>query len=233
MKREVIVLQHSECETLGSIQSALDTRGLNSRYVRSFASEPIPKDATEAAGLIVMGGPMGVYEQDQYPYLKDELRLIESFLAGGHPILGVCLGSQLLATALGATVKKGPKKEIGWHSLKLTESGIADPLWKNAPAEFMAFHWHGDIFDLPTASVSLASSGLTECQAFRHGTNVYGLLGHLEVTEPIIAGMVTNFESELEEEGLDGAEIVQGISRHLPPLRTVAQGVFGQWANFL
>jgi len=233
MKPEVIVLQHSECETLGTIQKALDSRGFTSRYIQTFAGEPIPKDTSAAAGLIVMGGPMGVYEQDQYPYLTDELYLIESFLARRHPILGVCLGSQLLASALGGEVKKGPEKEIGWHSLTLTESGIADPLWKNAPSEFMAFHWHGDIFDLPSGSVALASSALTACQAYRHGTNVYGLLCHIEVTEPIIAGMVTNFESELREENLDGAEIVRGIPRHLPPLRTIAQGVFEQWADFL
>ena len=233
MTPEVIVLQHSECETLGVIQSALDSRGISSRYIQTFAGEPILKDTRAAAGLIVMGGPMGVYEQDQFPYLKDELHLIESFLARRHPILGVCLGSQLLASALGVAVRKGPKKEIGWHPLKLTDSGVADPLWKNAPPEFMAFHWHGDIFDLPPGSVALASSALTACQAFRYGTNVYGLLCHIEVTEPIIAGMVTNFESELEEERLDGAEIVRGISRHLPPLSTVAPGVFGQWADFL
>lgn len=122
---DALVLQHSECETLGTVQSALAQRGYGARYVQTFAGELPPKEAGDAAGLIVMGGPMGAYEQDLYPYLKHEMVLLESCLKSGHAILGVCLGSQLLAAALGSEVKKGARKEIGWHPPRSPHAGVS------------------------------------------------------------------------------------------------------------
>ncbi|MBI4308419.1 MAG: type 1 glutamine amidotransferase, partial [Chloroflexi bacterium] len=116
----VLVLQHAAPETLGAIADALKAAGLAFRYVRTFAGEPVPQDLGDAAGLVAMGGPQSVYEQDRFPYLRDELRLIERALKAGRPILGICLGSQLLAAALGAPVTRGKQKEIGWHRVALT-----------------------------------------------------------------------------------------------------------------
>jgi GMP synthase (glutamine-hydrolysing) len=127
----------------------------------------------DAAGLIVMGGPMGVYEEARFPFLRRERNLIERALADRVPVLGICLGSQLLASALGAPVRKGLRKEIGWHPVYLEDAAGDDPLFRETPVEFDAFHWHGDVFDLPTGAVRLAHSSLTEYQAFRYGENAY------------------------------------------------------------
>jgi GMP synthase (glutamine-hydrolysing) len=110
---EVIVLQHAPCETLGTIEDSIIAAQMKARYIRSYAGDPVPDSIDSAAGLVVMGGPMGVYDQEQYPFLRQELRLIERTVADRAPVLGVCLGSQLLATALGAQVRKGSRKEIG------------------------------------------------------------------------------------------------------------------------
>ncbi len=231
--RKVFVLQHAACETLGTIAEALQEAQLEAMYIRAFAGEPIPTQMGEAVGLILMGGPMGVYEQDRYPFLVEEIRLIEHALAAGTPILGVCLGSQLLAAALGAPVRRGPQKEIGWFPVWLTEAAQADVLWAGVTSPFIAYHWHGDVFDCPSGAVPLAYSEVTACQAFRYGTNAYGLLFHLEVTEPLIAEMVRTFAEELREAGLSGEEILRQAPQHLPILRQMGQTVFRAWTRLI
>lgn len=229
--REVLVLQNAGCETLGIIAGALDAAGVAPRYVRAFDGEPIPRAVGDAAGLIVMGGPMGVYDHPRYPFLLDEMRLIEQALRADRPALGVCLGSQLIASVLGTAVTGGRRKEIGWHAVTLAEPAETDPLWAGIERSFVAYHWHGDIFDLPSGATSLASSEATTCQAFRYGSSVYGLLFHLEVTPEIIEGMVRAFAGELEEEGLDGRAILGDARRHLPSLHRIGEKVFRGWAG--
>jgi GMP synthase (glutamine-hydrolysing) len=205
--REVIVLQHAPCETLGAIENAIAASRTNVHCVRTCAGDHVPTSMGSAGGLIVMGGPMGVYEEARFPFLRPELRLIEQALAGNLPILGTCLGSQLLAAALGASVRKGLRKEIGWHRVDLEPEAGADSLFREAPIGFDAFHWHGDVFDLPANAVRLARSALTECQAFRYGEHAYGILFHMEVTPDTIAGMIEAFTDELQDEGIDAAEL--------------------------
>ncbi len=226
---KIWVIQHHPVENLGSIAEALEGAALAWQYVRTFDGQPVPKDMKGAGGLILMGGPQGVYEADEHPYLKDEMRLIESALKDDRPVLGVCLGSQLLAAALGAKVYKGTRREIGWHPVKLTSEAKDDRLLNGVPDQFTAFHWHGDIFDLPRDSVALASSELTPIQAFRHADKAYGFLFHLEVTEMSVHAMVREFtdatkHASLRESILDGIENVE-------PLAQVAETVFGRWAR--
>ena len=230
---DVIVLQHSECETLGTISDSLAIRGCSPGYVRLFDGDPVPGSLEGTSGLIVMGGPMSVYEQNRYPFLGAELRLLEVCLSERRPLLGICLGSQLLATALGGRVTKGHRKEIGWHPVRLTETGMIDPLWVGAPREFSAFHWHGDVYEPPAGTTSLASSSLTACQGFRYRDNVYGLLFHLEVTAEVIRGMATAFAEELSEVDLDPVQLLAGASMYLPSLEVLSGLVFDRWASQL
>ena len=223
------VIQHIHCETLGTIAEALDREGITIQFVRVFAGEQIPKEMGAAAGLIVMGGPVGVYEQDRYPFLRDEICLIEQALTEKKAILGVCLGSQLLAAVLGARVAKGKQKEIGWYPVTLSRAAMADPLWKGIESPFTAYHWHGDVFELPRGAEALASSALTPYQAFRYGKNAYGFLFHMEVTEKIIQEMVQTFADELQEAQIDGREILEKARDYLPGLRKIGDTIFQRW----
>jgi len=230
---EVLVLQHVAPETAGRIGDAVVAAGHTLRVVRSFAGEPVPQSLGTSAGLVVMGGPMGVYERDQYPYLHAELRLIEQALRSERPLLGVCLGSQLLAHALGAKVRPGPSKEIGWHELMLYPEAAADLMLSSAPHSFTGLHWHGDVFDLPAGAVGLARSAQTVWQAFRYGPSAWGLLFHMEVTQPMVAAMVHAFPDELAQAGLDGREVVAKAASHLPALERIAIPIFARWAKLL
>jgi GMP synthase (glutamine-hydrolysing) len=226
-------LQHIAAETPGIAAHSLESRNLTLRYVRPFEGETVPRELGAAAGLVVMGGPMGVYEVGAYPYLADEMRLIEQALLADTPVLGICLGSQLLASVLGSKVVKGKQKEIGWHRVTLTADAFIDPLFKGLESSFIALHWHGDIFDLPSSATSLASSELTRHQAFRYGTSAYGLLFHMEATGEIVQGMVRSFPEELAEVGLAPGDVLDGAGEHLPALVDRGGRVFGGFADLV
>lgn len=226
----VCVLQHAPCEPLGTIADALRAAGHTAETVRTFEGQAVPEELGEAGGVILMGGPMSVYEQAHYPFLKGEMKLIEEALRTGKPVLGVCLGSQLLAAALGADVRPGRKKEIGWYPVSLSEAARNDPLFTGVKATFLAYHWHGDVFDLPRGAKLLASSEVTACQAFRYGPSAYGLLFHAEVTRPMVAAMVHSFSQELAEAAVLGTDVLRDADAYLPLLRDLATAVFGKWA---
>lgn len=226
----VLILQHVRPEPPGTIADALDETGLSYRTIQIFQNEPVP-DSLNADGLIVMGGPMGVDDLEARPHLRREINLIEQALREELPLLGVCLGSQLLAHALGANVQPGPQKEIGWYEVTLTDAAASDPLFQNIDHPFTAFHWHGDVFTLPTGAVSLARSAQTELQAFRYGDMAYGLLFHLEVTPNMVANMTKAFQDELAEEGLDGTAIRRAATAHTSEIQNVAKTVLGRWAD--
>ncbi|HWE61907.1 MAG TPA: gamma-glutamyl-gamma-aminobutyrate hydrolase family protein [Chloroflexota bacterium] len=230
---QIYVLQHVQPETMGTIALGLDAAGHSARTIRIFDGEPVPRNMDGAAGLIVMGGPMGVYERDRYPFLHEEMRLIERALKQEKPVLGVCLGSQLLAATLGADVAPAPQKEIGWYPVRLTEQAPADRLLSDVEPSFTGFHWHGDAFTLPQGAVPLAGSQLTRYQAYRYGRHAYGFLFHMEVTEQIVTGMVERFADELAGAGVSGEQIIEGIEEYLPRLESIAEMVFGRWATLI
>ena len=229
----VTLLQHIDCETPGIISQCMQSADIDMRWIRTFESDPIPADMDGQAGLIVMGGPMSVYDHEQFPFLLEEQRLIETALKDDKPVLGVCLGSQLLAATLGAEVKSGTQKEIGWHPVELLEGAAGDRLWSGLPSRFTAFHWHGDIFDLPTGSIALAASDLTPCQGFRYGRTAYGFLFHMEVTETIIKDLCQEFRQELDAENIAAASIIQKIEDYLPNLQSSGKNVFNRWAQLI
>jgi GMP synthase (glutamine-hydrolysing) len=179
--KSVIAIRHVHFEDLGVFAPILERRGYEIEYL-DVGVAPVPEDlADQASLLVILGGPIGVYEDDQYPFLLDELALIRRRLARGQPILGICLGAQLIARATGARVYPAPAKEIGWSAVTLTEAGRRGPL--AALQGVAVLHWHGDTFDLPVGATCLASTTHCANQAFSIGRHVLAFQFHPEVTE--------------------------------------------------
>jgi len=180
-------LQHADFEDLGCIGPWLAAHGHRVAGTRLYAGERLPPDAGNLDALIVMGGPMNVYEHDRYPWLLHEKALIASALQSGRRVLGICLGAQLVADVLGGpevqAVTRNPHPEIGWFPVSLTPAGRASGLLADLPDEFTVFHWHGDTHALPPGAERLASSAACSQQAFSlDAGRVLGLQFHLEVT---------------------------------------------------
>ncbi|MDO8431207.1 MAG: type 1 glutamine amidotransferase [Candidatus Binatus sp.] len=229
---KIYVLQHHAVENLGSIADALEGAALAWQYVRVHDGQPIPAEMKGAGGLIVMGGPMGVYQTDRYPFLREEMALIEDAIEHNRPVLGVCLGAQIVAAALGAKVDRNPRgKEIGWHPIRLEPAARDDRLMRGLPETLTPFHWHGDIFDLPAGAVSLASSDKTPCQAFRYGDKTYALQFHFEVTDASVRAMADAFAKDLQREKIAAAEMIADSDRYAAPLEQIADTVFSRWAS--
>ena len=174
-----LVLKHVAVEGPGTLAPYLEARSWKLDTVELYTGDRLPKDARGYQAVIVMGGPMGVYDEAEYPFLHNEHNFLKRVIAQDVPLLGICLGSQLLAKALGARVYRNPQKEIGWYTVDLTSAGAAGPLFAGLPSSVPVFQWHGDAFDLPAGAISLASSPLCMNQAFRYGDRVYGSLFHL------------------------------------------------------
>lgn len=184
--RKVLVFQHVAHRILGTLNPTLKESGLNVRYV-NFQRTPQEHPKMERYnGLVVMGGNMGVYESDSYPHIKTELKIIEEALRKGVPVLGVCLGSQLIAQVLGSSVRKHSVPEIGWHDVHFKSESTEDHLFDHFGPQEKLFQFHGDTFDIPRSAVQLASSESCDSQAFRYQEKVYGLQFHLEVDEAMI-----------------------------------------------
>jgi GMP synthase (glutamine-hydrolysing) len=229
---KIYVLQHHPVENLGTIADALEGAALAWQYIRVNDGQPVPRDMKGAGGLIVMGGPMGVYQTDRYPWLRDEMALIEDSIKRSLPVLGICLGAQILAAALGGKVERNANgKEIGWHRVRLEPAAKEDRLCRDLPETLTPFHWHGDIFELPAGAVSLASSEKTPCQAFRYGDKTYGFQFHFEVTSEAVAAMATAFAKELDREKIAPDQMTARAAEFVPTLEKIADTVFSRWAS--
>jgi GMP synthase-like glutamine amidotransferase len=147
----------------------------------------LPGDLSEIEGVVSLGGPMNVYEEKEFPFLKEEDIFIKEAVKKEIPFLGICLGSQLIAKACGARVRKSPVKEVGWFKVALEPTVEDDPLFEGLAGSLEVFQWHEDTFDIPSGGVLLAKGGDCPHQAFRIGRSVYGIQFHIEVTERIIA----------------------------------------------
>ncbi len=182
-----LVLQHVAYEGPGAIALAVSDAGGELWVVRVGAGEPVPAPDTapHMAGLVVMGGPMGVHDGDAW--LSDERDLLRSAVEAGVPVLGVCLGAQQLAAALGAAATPGPEPEVGVGEVHLTPEALHDPVFGRAPIPLPCVHWHGDTFSLPQGAVRLAGNDANANQAFRVGARAYGLQFHVEVTAALVA----------------------------------------------
>lgn len=181
MKKTVVAIRHVAFEDLDGFAPILNERGYTIRYLDAGQDDLATLDPLSGAILIVLGGPIGAYEETAYPFIHDELRLLQARLAAGRPTLGICLGAQLIARSLGARVYPGGHKEIGWKPLQLTDAGCASALASLASGT-PVLHWHGDTFDLPDGATLLASTDRYPHQAFTWGKHALGLQFHLETT---------------------------------------------------
>ncbi len=230
----VFWLQHVPHETLGTIEPVLVAAGLQPRAVELFRELPEKLPWDEAAGLIVMGGPMNVDQIEEFPFLAAERTWIRQAVDGQLPVLGICLGSQLIARTLRAEVAANPVKEIGWYPVEMQAAAAADPLLAGCPARPTVFQWHGDTFALPEGAVPLARSRWCENQAYRVGDRVYGFQFHLEVTAKMIDAWLDVPENRVEVDGLEGidpAEIRRSAPRHLPGMHDMGLDVFRRFAE--
>ena len=220
---QVCILQHEPGEDAGTLAPLLPS----ARVVRTFAGDPVPD---RADALVVLGGGMGAYEEERLPHLADERRLLRRSVDEGRPILSICLGSQLLAAALGGTVARAARKELGFYRVRLSPAAQDDALFHGLPESFVAFHWHGDAFTLPAGAVALAGSTQTPLQAFRFGERAWGVQFHLELDAGVLQAMLAGGAEELAEEGVDPAQLLAASSRELPRLAALATTVFTRFA---
>lgn len=192
----VCVLEHVSFEGPGSIGPALIAAGHSLHKTALYRGEPLP-DVGSLDWLIVMGGPMGANDDAQFDWLGPEKGLIRQAIDCGKRVLGICLGAQLIAAALGARVFRNAHREIGWFPIHAASDAAAHPLGRLFPQQLDVFHWHGDTFDLPPGAVRLASSEACREQAFALGKHVLALQFHLEMTPQAAAGLVEHCRDEL------------------------------------
>jgi len=230
----IYALYHSEAETMGYLGDVLTEMGFPHRDVHLYRGDGLPRDTSHLQGLVVMGGPMNVDEVHRYPFLFEEVRLIEKMISESKPILGICLGAQLIAKALDARVYPNKQKEIGWHPITLTDNCVYDPVFQKSPKSLTVLHWHGETFDLPQGAVHLAKSARCAHQAFRWGQSVYGLQFHLEVTASMVRSWVQSEDGQrdIQEAGEDPVQISTTAPSHFQALKPAAHQIFTNYLTF-
>jgi GMP synthase-like glutamine amidotransferase len=232
MKR-VLFIQNGEYDAPGLFATVLRDRGVALDIVNAGCGEPTPSNMEPWAGLAVGGGGMSVYEAECHPFLRDGEALIRAARASGKPVLGMCLGAQLMASALGGKVFPNRAKEIGFHDVRFTPAAEQDALWKGHTRTFQPVQWHGDTFSLPNGAVLLASSDLTENQLFRVDEASYGFQFHLEIDEAVLASMVETDDGWLPRHGMDPQRFLREARLALPKVKPIAHTVFGRWVEGL
>lgn len=218
----VLAIRHVAFEDLGSFAPVLRARGFRIAYRDAGQHDFAKIDALDPDLVAVLGGPIGAYEDDVYPFLREELRIIEARLAAKKPVIGICLGAQLMARVLGARVYPGPWKELGWGPLTLTPEGARSCVKHLAPEKTRVLHWHGDTFDLPKGAVRLASNEVCVNQAFAAGPRALALQFHAEATRQGLERWLIGHTGELAAAGVGVTALREETAREAPTL--AAQG---------
>jgi GMP synthase (glutamine-hydrolysing) len=232
-----MVFQHVAAEPLGTLDARIRARGHRIRF-HNFQRDPDAQPNIDRyRGLIVLGGPMNVEDQHRYPHLKTELKAIETALKQGKPVLGICLGAQLLAHVLGAPVNRHEQREIGWYDLHTTEAGRGDPVLGVMGERASVFQWHGCTYELPSGAVHLARTDSCEQQAFRFGPSAYGFQFHLEADAAMIERWLglPEYREELAAAGIgrDEHSIRAATAAHIAQMQPLAESVFNGFLDLV
>lgn len=234
-RQKILVFQHVPFEPLGTLDPLLRNAGFRIRYV-NFARDPGQVPSLDGySALIVLGGPMNADQIDDFPNLSTEVSLIQDALDRGQSVLGICLGAQLLARALGASVRPDHAREIGWYDVDLTAEGADDPVLSAFGSRQQVFQWHEDAIELPSGAAHLASSAACEVQAFRFGDSAYGFQFHLEVDHSLIERWLdrAGYQPILEEMSntIDLAQIREKTAGSVQPLMQLSDQTFSRWID--
>lgn len=231
MNKTAIVIRHIHFEDLGTLEPLLQERGYALRYIDPAIEDLAALDALAPDLLVVLGGPIGAFDEAIYPFLAGELALVRQRLDAGTPLLGICLGAQLIARVSGANVYPLGVKEIGFAPLTLTEAGERSALSHLGAVPVL--HWHGDQFDIPDGAERLASTPTGANQAFALGDTVLGLQFHLEADARHIERWLLGHACELGQAGIDPRALREDAQRFQAPLAAAAAAVFRAWLDGL
>jgi len=233
----LLVFQHVAAEPLGTLDPLIRRRGHRIRFTNFERHPDAQPNVDRYRGLIVLGGPMNVEDQARRHHLRTEMLAIERMLEQGKPVLGICLGAQLLAHVLGAPVRRHHRPEIGWHSMDITEAGRNDPVLAPLGERTQVFQWHRYSFEVPAGATHLARTDSCEQQAFRYGDNAYGFQFHLEMDVPLIERWLANplYRAELAELGADTDEhaIRAHTQQHIATMQAQAHTVFNGFLDLI
>lgn len=233
----ILVFQHVAAEPLGTLDPLIRARGHRIRFV-NFERDPDAQPTVDRYhGLVVLGGPMNVEEHPQRAHLRTELAAIEAALRQDKPVLGICLGAQLLAHVLGAPIRRHPESEIGWYRLTTTASGQADPVFSALGDGSPVFQWHSYSFEIPTSAIHLAHTATCENQAFRYGDNAYGVQFHPEVDARLIERWLgrPDYLADLCAPGAhhDEPAIRAHTQTHAAPMSALAEPMFNRFLDLI
>jgi len=231
--KKVLFIQHGDVDKPGLLAEVLAELGIELTTRHPYAGDSLPVKASGFDGLALGGGGQSAYETDLFPYLDVECALVKAALQAGKPVIGLCLGGQLISRALGGVVRRAEQKELGFFPVTRSAASQGDPVGDELPAVFHPAHWHGDVFSIPEGAVHLASSALTPNQMFRYGTNCYGFQFHLEMTAPLFEELVRDSAAGLAETGVDCEALVREGYEVLPFLEKNARAALARWAAFL
>jgi GMP synthase (glutamine-hydrolysing) len=222
-----VAVRHVHFEDLGVLEPLLGELGYDVRYVDAPTANLITLDVVSPDLVVVLGAPIGAFDEELYPFLRDELDVVRRRLDAQRPLLGICLGAQIIARALGAAVSPMGVKEIGFAPLQLTAAGSASPL--AALGQTPVLHWHGDQFDIPTGASRLAGTDVCANQGFVYGTKVLALQFHLEADTDKIERWLVGHASELAQAGIDVRQIRTQAMEFGPALEIAARAAVGEW----